>query len=69
MHVGLQHLVWSTLEDTRQWVHLDDNRMPTLMGECKVRHFDAKGEANHVFIELGLPTTLLLTSFYWENFI
>ena len=68
-HAGLQHVIWSTLEDTRQWVRLDDNRMPTLMGKYKVPHFDAKGEANHVFIELGLPTTFLLTSFYWENFI
>lgn len=32
-------------------------------------HFDAKGEANQVFIDLGLPATLLLTSFYWENLI
>ena len=43
--------------------------MPTLMGKYKVPHFDAKGEANHVFTELGVPTTFLLTSFYWENFI
>ena len=35
----------------------------------KVPHFDAKGEANHVFTEFGLPTTFLLISFYWENFI
>jgi uncharacterized protein YbjT (DUF2867 family) len=66
---GLQHVIWSTLEDTRQWVPLDDPRMPTLMGKYKVPHFDAKGEANHVFTELGVPTTFLLTSFYWENLI
>ena len=68
-HAGLQHVVWSTLEDTRQWVRLDDNRMPTLMGKYKVPHLDAKGEANHVFTDLSVPTTFLLTSFYWENFI
>ena len=68
-HAGLQHVIWSTLEDTRQWVPLDDNRMPTLMGKYKVPHFDGKGEANHVFTDLGVPTTFLLTSFYWENFI
>ena len=28
-----------------QWVPLDDERMPTLMGRFKVPHFDAKGEA------------------------
>jgi len=66
---GLAHLIWSTFEDTRKWVPLTDNRMPTLMGKYKVPHFDAKAEANAVFIELGVPTTFLLTSFYWENFI
>jgi uncharacterized protein YbjT (DUF2867 family) len=68
-HAGLKHVIWSTLEDTRQWVPLSDNRMPTLMGKYKVPHFDSKGEANKVFTELGLPTTFLLTSFYWENLI
>jgi uncharacterized protein YbjT (DUF2867 family) len=68
-HAGLQHVIWSTLEDTRQWVPLSDNRMPTLMGKYKVPHFDAKGEANHLFSDLGVPTTFLLTSFYWDNFI
>jgi len=68
-HAGLQHVIWSTLEDTRKWVPLSDNRMPTLMGRYKVPHFDSKGEADHVFTDLGLPVTFLLTSFYWENFI
>jgi uncharacterized protein YbjT (DUF2867 family) len=68
-HAGLQHVIWSTLEDTRSWVPLSDNRMPTLMGKYKVPHFDAKGEANHFFTDLGVPTTFLLTSFYWDNFI
>jgi uncharacterized protein YbjT (DUF2867 family) len=66
---GLQHVIWSTLEDTRQRVPLSDNRMPTLMGEYKVPHFDAKGEADRFFTELGVPTTFLLTSFYWDNLI
>lgn len=66
-HAGLQHVIWSTFEDTRQWVPLSDNRMPTLMGKYKVPHVDGKGEANHVFTDLGLPTTFLLTSYYWEN--
>jgi uncharacterized protein YbjT (DUF2867 family) len=66
---GLQHVIWSTLEDTREWVPLSDDRMPTLMGKYKVPHFDVKGEANHVFRDLGVPVTFLLTSFYWDNFI
>jgi uncharacterized protein YbjT (DUF2867 family) len=68
-HAGLGHVIWSTLEDTRQWVPLDDERMPTLMGKYKVPHFDAKGEANQAFTRVGVPTTFLLTSFYWDNFI
>jgi uncharacterized protein YbjT (DUF2867 family) len=66
---GVAHVIWSTLEDTRQWVPLSDERMPTLQGRYKVPHFDAKGEANRVFSELGLPVTFLLTSFYWDNFV
>lgn len=66
---GIRHAIWSTLEDTRKWVPLEDDRMPTLMGKYKVPHLDAKGEADRVFTELGLPTTFLLTSFYWENLI
>jgi len=66
---GVKHVIWSTLEDSRQWVPLTDNRMPTLQGKYKVPHFDAKGESNHLFTDLGVPTTFLLTSFYWENLI
>jgi uncharacterized protein YbjT (DUF2867 family) len=66
---GVQHVVWSTLEDTRRWMSLDDPRMPTLMEKYKVPHFDAKGEADRYFREAGLPTTFLLTSFYWDNLI
>lgn len=66
---GLQHVIWSSLEDTRKWVPLSDSRMPTLMGKYKVPHFDAKGEANYLFTDLKLPVTILLTSFYWDNFI
>jgi uncharacterized protein YbjT (DUF2867 family) len=43
--------------------------MPTLMGKYKVPHFDAKGESDHFFADEGVPTTFLLTSFYWENMI
>jgi len=66
---GVKHAIWSTLEDTRHWVPLSDNRMPTLMGKYKVPHFDAKGESNALFTEHGVPTTFLLTSFYWDNLI
>jgi uncharacterized protein YbjT (DUF2867 family) len=66
---GLRHVVWSTLEDTRKWVPLNDNRMPTLHGKYKVPHFDGKGEADAYFRDAGVPTTFLLTSFYYDNLI
>ena len=68
-HADVQHVIWSTLEDTRRWIPLSDQRMPILKGKYKVEHFDAKGEADHLFTDLGVPTTFLLTSFYWENLI
>ena len=66
---GVRHAIWSTLEDTRRWVPLDDDRMPTLMERYKVPHFDAKGEADRFFTDAGVPTTFLIASFYWDNFI
>ena len=49
---NVQHVIWSTLEDTRNWVPLDDNRMPTLSEKYKVPHFDSKGGADKYFTEL-----------------
>jgi uncharacterized protein YbjT (DUF2867 family) len=66
---GLQHVIWSTLEDTRKWYPLDDDRMPTLNGQYKVPHFDGKGGSDHYFTDHGVPTTFLLASFYWDNLI
>jgi uncharacterized protein YbjT (DUF2867 family) len=66
---GLQHVVWSTLEDTRRVMPLSDSRMPTLLGKFKVPHYDGKGEADEAFRRRQVPTTFFLTSFYWENFI
>jgi len=66
---GIQHAIWSTFEDTRTHIPLDDKRMPTLQGKYKVPHFDAKAEADAFFRDLKVPTTFLLTSGYYENFI
>jgi uncharacterized protein YbjT (DUF2867 family) len=66
---GVQHVIWSTLDDTRKFIPLDDPRMPTLHGKYKVPHFDGKGEADQYFRDAGVPTTFLLTVFYWDNFI
>lgn len=65
----LQHVIWSTLEDTRRILPVGSGTMPVLMGKYNVPHFDAKGEANHFFTDRKLPVTLLHTSFYWDNFI
>lgn len=66
---GVKHVIWSTLEDTRKWIPLSDDRMPTIHGKYKVAHYDGKGEADEYFRKIGVPTTFLLTSFYWENLI
>jgi len=62
---GVSHVIWSTLEDTRALMAADDTRMPMLQGSYRVPHFDAKAEADAYFV--GIPTTRLLTSFYWDN--
>lgn len=66
---GVKHFVWSSLEDTRNFLSLESTSMPTLHGKYKVPHFDSKGEVDPYFAQIGLPTTILWTSFYWENLI
>ncbi|MFJ9644045.1 NmrA/HSCARG family protein [Streptomyces sp. NPDC004244] len=68
-HAGVQHAIWSTLEDTRECIPVDDDRMPTLQGSYSVPHFDAKAEADHYFTDAGVPTTFLRTTFFWENLL
>ena len=65
----IKHALWSTLEDTRILCPLEDTRMPTLQGKYKVPHFDGKGSSDHFFTDAGVPTTFLLTSFYWDNLV
>jgi uncharacterized protein YbjT (DUF2867 family) len=62
---GVQHVIWSTLEDTRKLMAPDDTRMPMLQEHYRVPHFDGKAEADAYFS--GLPVTFLVTSFYWDN--
>ncbi|MFE0461582.1 NmrA/HSCARG family protein [Kitasatospora sp. NPDC058965] len=68
-HAGVQHAIWSTLEDTRDCIPVEDTRMPTLQGRYKVPHFDGKAEADQLFLDAGLPTTFLRSTFYWENLL
>ena len=64
---SVAHVIWSTLEDIRQFVPLTDPRMPVLMDKYRVPHYDGKGEADRLFT--GLPVTYLRTVFYWDNLI
>jgi uncharacterized protein YbjT (DUF2867 family) len=66
---GVAHVVWSTLEDTRDFVRPGSGHMPVLMGQYNVPHSDGKGEANLEFTARRVPTTLLYTSFYWDNLV
>jgi hypothetical protein len=65
---GLQHVVWSTLPDTRNHIPLHDDVVPTLHGKYKVPHFDGKGEADQLFVDAGVPTTNLSTTYFFEGF-
>lgn len=66
---GIRHAIWSTLDDSRRFIPLSDQRMPTLQGKYKIPHFDAKAEADRFFTDNAVPTTFLLTTFYWDNFV
>ena len=66
---GVTHVVLSTLEDSRNFITEGNEDFPKLDGgKYYVPHFDCKGEAAEIFKSL-VPTTLLYTSFYYENFI
>ncbi|RAV17141.1 NmrA/HSCARG family protein [Mycolicibacterium sp. GF69] len=64
---GVAHVIWSTLEDTRDHFG-DDERVPTVEGRYKVPHFDAKAEADQYFTKSGVPTTFLRTAGFYEGF-
>lgn len=66
---GVAHVVWSTLEDTREVIPVSDQRVPVLQDRYTVPHFDAKAEADAYFRDSGVPTTYLRSTFYWEGFI
>ena len=65
----VEHVIWSTQEDSRRWLALSDLRMPTLLQRYKVPSFDAKGEADAFFAASDFPVTLLRTGFSWEQLI
>ncbi|MDT3396408.1 NmrA/HSCARG family protein [Streptomyces sp. B1866] len=67
---GVRHVVWSTLEDTREFFGVGGERVPTLDGGTyTVPHFDAKAEADELFRQAGVPTTYLRTTYFYEGFL
>ncbi|MBJ7341112.1 NmrA/HSCARG family protein [Mycolicibacterium sp.] len=64
---GVGHVIWSTLEDTREFFGSDDD-VPDVDGAYKVPHFDAKAEADALFREYDVPTTFLRTTLFYEGF-
>lgn len=61
---GVQHVVWSTLENTLNY----HDEIP-LQDGYKVAHFDEKGRANEYAKTKSFTLTSLYTSFYYENLI
>jgi uncharacterized protein YbjT (DUF2867 family) len=65
---GVQHVVLSTLEDSRTFIKEEHAFSKLDSGKYYVPHLDGKGEAAIKF-QAAVPTTLLYTSFYYSNFI
>jgi uncharacterized protein YbjT (DUF2867 family) len=66
---SLKQLIWTTQEDTRRCLPVDGPWMPQQPRRFLVPAMDAKGEANALFLERGLPVTLLLTPFIWDQLL
>jgi len=60
----ISHLIWSTLEDTRETL-----KGAKTIGGYTVIHFDAKWEINKVFADAKVPSTNAVSSFYMENYL
>ncbi|MET0473270.1 MAG: NmrA/HSCARG family protein [Mycobacterium sp.] len=65
---GVGHVIWSTLEDTRDFFTGRDDDVPSVDGTYKVPHFDAKAEADALFRGHDVPTTFLRTTLFFEGF-
>jgi hypothetical protein len=68
----VKHVVLSSFEDSRQFVNNAENKDTWKVireeGGMYTPHIDGKGEVALEYMD-ELPTTELLTSFYYENFI
>jgi uncharacterized protein YbjT (DUF2867 family) len=68
-HPGSEHVIWSTLEDTRVHFNRSGSQVPRTEGGYATPHLDAKAEANALFTGLGVPVTFLQPTFYYESLL
>jgi uncharacterized protein YbjT (DUF2867 family) len=63
----VRHAIWSTSQDSRQWVSpTGDSLIPSPDGYL-VPHWDGKAQGSQFFTDAGVPTTILLPPMFWEN--
>jgi hypothetical protein len=66
----IKHCVWSTLENTTPTIEKKKLKGYTkIQNNMYIPHFDSKGSLDELFTKSGVPTTFLLTTFYWANFL
>lgn len=67
---GPRHVIWSTLEDSREDIPDEYPALPKFENGYNVPHFDVKGGvADKLFAESGLPVTYVRLSNYFENLL
>lgn len=68
VEAGIQHFVWSGLEDVRKTPGVSE-KIPELEPGHYVPHFEVKGDITTYLEESGLPHTVVLPSMFFENFL
>ncbi|CAE7717229.1 NMRAL1 [Symbiodinium necroappetens] len=66
---NLEHVIWSTFEDTCAIIPDDSETLPLDKSRCRVPLFDGRGRSDHYFNEAEVPTTFLIPSFFYESFL
>jgi len=62
----VKHVLWSTLEDTTPVMALTNEEK---RDGYYVAHFDVKEAIDAMWLDSGIPTTCVVTSFFYENWI
>ena len=63
----IRHAIWSTSQDSQEWVSPTGDSLPASPDGYLVPHWDGKAQGNHFFTDVGVPTTFLLPPMFWEN--